>query len=137
MTIISIKLRKCRIKILTDSISPFDLVSCKNPVGRPKNSTKSTVTSFTKQVKRKTSTIVQSIKSTKLPKIFNKKTTTTTITTTTTTTSSTSIANNNKKLDDTLADIDELEEICAMDNNIVDNCIQISDDSDSSLPSIN
>ena len=113
--------------------SPFTLVSCKNPIGRPKNSTKSTVTSFTKQVKRKTSQIVHSIKSSKLPKIFNKKTTTTTTTITKTSTSTSITDKHNKNLDDTLADIEELEESCVLDKN----CIQISDDSDSSLPSIN
>ena len=59
---------------------------------------------------------------------------TTTTTTITKTSTSTSITDkHNKNLDDTLADIEELEESCVLDKN----CIQISDDSDSSLPSIN
>jgi hypothetical protein len=107
--------------------SPFLLVSCRNPVGRPKNSTKSTVTSFTKQIKRKTSQVVKSIKSTKLPKIA-KRIITSTATTTTITTSTTTTTKNN---DDTLEDIEELEEEISV---LEKNCVEIDDDSD--LPSL-
>ena len=89
--------------------SKFMLVSSKN-------STKYPVTSFTNQVKRKTTKLVKGNKPSKLPKIFTKKTTST-VTTKTTKTS-----------------------ITEMQNNILDeakNYIQVSDDSDSSLISIN
>jgi len=99
--------------------APFVLVSCRNPVGRPKNSTKSTVTSFTKSIKRKTRNVVKSIKSTKVPKLLSvtKKTTTT------------SVTSHHNKHDDTLDDIEEISEL-------EKNCIVIDDDDDSDLPSI-